>query len=85
MTASELKYQVESSGRESHFFTRRTMKFFGDTMRNYGVRGPVTVENTLGEKFECYELYRRNPVKHGLRESAYFDAKTFERVHPKRS
>ena len=45
MTASELKYQVEVSGNEPHYFTRSTMKFFGDTMRNYGVRsGEVTAD-----------------------------------------
>lgn len=34
MTPSELKYQVEQTG--SNFFDRKTMKFFGDTMKNYG-------------------------------------------------
>lgn len=80
MTASELKYCVEEAGHDSHFFTRQTMKFFGDTMRNYGVRGPVTVEQYDGAKRSVYELYRRRPVKHGLQSSAYFDAETFARV-----
>lgn len=34
MTPSELKYQVEQTG--SHHFDRKSMKFFGDTMSNYG-------------------------------------------------
>lgn len=38
MNASELKYRVETAEHAPHFFTRRTMNFFGDTMRNYGVR-----------------------------------------------
>ena len=38
MTASELKKQVKKHNPESHFFDRETMKAFGDTMRNYGVR-----------------------------------------------
>lgn len=78
MTASELKYRVESAGHESHFFTRQTMKFFGDTMRNYGARGPGTIQTYSGTA-TVYELYRRRPVKHGLRDSAFFDAETFER------
>lgn len=88
MTASELKYRVEVSGNEPHFFTRSTMKFFGDTMRNYGVRsGEVTANyNADGEYVEggvtvkVWELYRKNPVKHGLQNSAYFDQSTFRRV-----
>lgn len=78
MTPSELKYHVEKAGHEPHFFTRRTMKFFGDTMRNYGVRGPVTIKTARGDA-RVYELYRRHAVKHGLKSSAYFDAETFER------
>ena len=78
MNASELKYRVENAGHESHFFTRKTMKFFGDTMRNYGARGPVTIQTYSGP-CEVFELYRRRPVKHGLRDSAFFDAETFER------
>ena len=69
MTASELKYRVEQ-GKDRFFFTRDTMKFFGDTMRNYGVR----------DGGEVWELYRKHPVKHGLRDSAYFDKETYTRI-----
>ena len=41
MNASELKRKVESAGREPYFFTRSSMKFFGDTMRNYGAREKI--------------------------------------------
>lgn len=68
MTPSELKYNVDQTG--SYFFTRSTMRFFGDTMKNYGVR----------DAGMCWELYRRRPVKHQLQASAYFDKKTFERI-----
>ena len=70
MNASELKYQVEQAGTCEHFFTRKTMKFFGDTMQNYGVRSAGDV----------WELYRRRAVKCGLKNSAYFDKVTFCRV-----
>lgn len=80
MNASDLKYHVEQTG--SNFFTRKTMNFFGDSMRNYGVRS-ATVETWGGERVECWELYRKQPVKYGRKESAYFDKRTFERVHPK--
>jgi hypothetical protein len=78
MTASELKYRVESAGHEPHFFTRRTMRFFGDTMRNYGCRATRIYIRT-GESVPVWELYRKRPVKHGLTGSAFFDRSTFER------
>lgn len=91
MTPSDLKYHVEQNGREPHFFTRQTMKFFGDTMRNYGVRSATIWSNhysdgvysTDGVEREVWELFRRRPVKNGLSSSAYFDKNTFARVFPK--
>jgi hypothetical protein len=74
MTPSELKRKVEETG--SLYFTRNNMKFSGDTMANYGVR-KVTIFKT---NQEVYELYRKRPVKHGLKRSAYFHAVTFERI-----
>lgn len=81
MTPSELKYHVEQSS-DSHFFTRRTMQFFGDTMANYRVRDAGVIQTNSGE-VEAWELYRKQPVKHGLRSSAYFDKATFHRVFKK--
>ncbi len=89
MTSSELKYQVEQAGHEPYFFTHKTMRFFGDTMRNYGVRDGGTIETEWDEAgnytetsrtIEIWELYRKKPVKHGLSKSVYFDKKTFKRV-----
>ena len=45
MTPSELKYNVELNDPQSFFFTRQTMRFFGDTMSNYGVRSAVIVSD----------------------------------------
>lgn len=81
-TASDLKRAVEQANHEAFFFTRDTMKFFGDTMANYGVRQPREVTTNTGEKVQAYELYRRRPVKHGLKTSAWFCAETFRRVFP---
>jgi hypothetical protein len=81
-TASDLKHAVEEAGYSPHFFTRDTMRFWGDTMRNYGVRQPVEVETPSGDRVMAYELFRRRPVKHGLTNSAWFCAETFRRVHP---
>jgi hypothetical protein len=84
-TASDLKYQVESAGRCPHFFSRASLKFFGDRMANYGIRKPAPLVCGYGESrrtVQTIELYRRRPVKHGLQSSAFFDAVTFERVFP---
>ena len=90
MTPSELKAEVQAAGHESHFFDRSSMRFFGDTMRNYGVRSAVVrshydadgnYTSAEGVEIEVWELYRKRPVKHGMRDSAYFDKQTFKRVH----
>ena len=90
MNASELKYQVEAAGHEQYFFGRQTMRFFGDTMRNYGVcRAQVRTDYDEtgayvpggGRVVDVWELYRRRPVQNGLQGSACFDAATFRHVH----
>ncbi len=90
INATELKFRVELCGHESHFFTRRTMRFFGDTMRNYGVRSATirTNYNDAGEfvegglDIEVWELFRRRPVKHGLQSSAFFRKGNYKRAFP---
>jgi len=67
MTPSELKYQYETK-QSGHFFERKTMKFFGDTMKNYGCRNAGS----------HWELYRKRSVKHGVSSSHYFDKVTFD-------
>lgn len=79
-TASDLKFHVERGGQEPYFFNRGTMKFFGDRMKNYGVRQPKVVEIIGGERVLAYELFRRQTVKHGLKSSAWFHATEFRQV-----
>lgn len=78
-TPAELKRLTRET--EPFFFTRSTMDFFGDTMGNYGCRnaGPIQTRNGM---VACWELYRRRPVRHGLRDSAYFCKATLRRVFP---
>lgn len=77
MDTHELKRNVESTG--SYFFTREAMSFFGDTMRNFGVR-PGRLRRFSGDIVDVWELYRRQPVKHGLKDSHFFHMETFEKV-----
>ena len=38
MTPHDIRYAYQTGGSNRHFFDRSAMKFFGDTMRSYGVR-----------------------------------------------
>jgi len=75
MTASELKHNVENIGKCDIFFDRSTMKFFGDTMKNYGVCSDIL------DSVPVWVLYRKRAVKNNLRSSTYFTKDTFKRVH----
>lgn len=79
MTASDLKWEVENAGHSPHFFTRSSMKFFGDTMRNYGVCEAV-IDTHTEKGVEVWELYRKKPVKNGLQSSAYFRKDNFSKA-----
>lgn len=79
ISVSELAQRVSATG--SVFFTRDSMRFFGDTMRNYRVVGPVTINTPTEHGVTVWELARKKPVKHKLQSSAYFDVSTFERRH----
>lgn len=71
-TPSDLRGFVEN-GSDSHFFDRDTMRFFGDTMKNYGIRHHAGVIDRSGDHhFGVIELYRRKPVMNGLSRSAWF-------------
>ena len=71
ITLSQFAYRVGQTG--SYFFSPKTMKFFGDTRKNYR----LSTVNIDGKEY--YKLSRKKPVKHGLQSPAYFDM-TFERV-----
>ena len=82
MTSSELKYQHERNNPDGYFFCRKTMSFFGDTMRNYAVsKQPVTIKTPSGDNVECYELRRKRAVRHGNTSSAFFACYDFRIVH----
>lgn len=80
-TASDLRAFVEASGKSPFFFDRQTMRVWGDTMANYGVR-KTTIE-TYDGPLQVWELFRHRPVKNGLQSSAYFCCDTFARRWPK--
>lgn len=81
MSPSQLKLHVEEAGHDRFFFTKDTMRFFGDRMSNYGVRSAVVKKG--GEDVSVWELYRKKPVKHGLQDSAFFCKETFKRIFSK--
>jgi len=72
MTPLELKYQTRHTA--PYHFTRSNMHFFGDTIKNYGVR------NSTMDGIEVWELYRKNPVKYDLQNSIYFRKDNFKGI-----
>jgi hypothetical protein len=69
MTASDLKYLYGRNNPGGHFFDRDTMRFFGDTMRNFGVRDGGKISAVTGDGIsgvEVWELFRKRPIKGGL-------------------
>ena len=63
-TASALKYKHETAHPDSHFFDKKTMRFFGDTMSNYKIGRQIAVcKRYDGGTVDCWELKRRKPVK----------------------
>lgn len=53
-TPSQLKQFVENGPDENYYFTRKTMRFFGDTMANFGIR-----HHNKGTPNHFVELYRK--------------------------
>jgi hypothetical protein len=77
---SDLKYFYQEQGKGGfHFFDRGTMQFFGDTMRNYGLR------DATFNGVPCWELYRRRKLaKSGLKCSTFFskiDLTTYSEIN----
>ena len=68
MRPSELKAKLQAVGND--FFNPKTMAFWGDTMKNFRCR----------DAGDCWELYRAQPVKHGVNDSYFFKKTDFSRV-----
>jgi len=71
MTPSKLKAAILAAWPESHFFDRATMRFWGDTMANFGCR----------DAGDAWELYRKRPITDGIAHSHFFDKKTLREVY----
>jgi hypothetical protein len=82
MTVSELKYRYKENNPDGHFFDYKTMRFFGDTMHNFGVYGTEIWDPSVKEHIDVWVLYRRGPVNGGLHGvCAYFSKADFHEVH----
>jgi hypothetical protein len=79
MTVSGLKALYERGNPGGHFFDRDTMRFFGDTMRNFGVADGGKVKTMTAEgiaEAEVWDLYRKRPVHGGLHGHCRYFRKT---------
>lgn len=77
MDKATLRARVTATG--SFYFSRLTMSFFGDTMANYSVSGPVKINTSDGARI-VWVLSRKEAVKHGMRNNAYFDVESYAKV-----
>ncbi len=83
MNASEIKFRHEQNHKDSYFFCRDTMKVFGDTMANFGCFDAGIIQNSMGEKIDCWCIYRKRKVKGGQSGRFYFDKVKFDYVGTK--
>jgi hypothetical protein len=85
MTASKLKHLYQRNHPNGHFFDRKTMRFFGDTMANFGVLdgGKRELATALGvETTEVWVLYRkRSTVRGRAGRVAFFRKDNGQEVH----
>ncbi len=51
---------------DNYYFAKESMRFFGDTMANYGIKK----HTVSGELY--IELRRKKPVIHGMKDSAWW-------------
>lgn len=79
-TVSDLKYVFETEKTESHFFDRKTLKFFGQTMRDFHLYKATKTIN--GQ--ECFVLKGKGKDFRGNRYTSfyYFSVNTLEQVFP---
>jgi hypothetical protein len=75
MSPSQLKNLHLLHFPTSTIFNRANLRFTGDSMSNYAVRNYA-----IGSGVECWELYRKKPVKNGQTASKYFDKTTYKQL-----
>ena len=89
LNPSQLRYEVEQHHPESYFFDRKNMRFFGDTMRNFGcyqdtIRASYSIDGEWepeGIDRDVYVLYRKNAKRNQNKVAGYFCCITFKKVY----
>ena len=73
MKASELKALHMQNAPGGHFFAHKTMQYFGDTMRNFGVK-----KQESGE----WLLFRKRKTRENAAGTGYLFSSDFRLVKP---
>lgn len=84
MTVYGLIERHERNNAGSYFFSRNTLKFFGERISEMRVlKKQATITDYCGKEHNCYVLssYQRNYPCGARRAYHYFDSETFEVVH----
>lgn len=84
MRASELKRKYEENNPGGYFFSKATMRFFGNDLRTMRVSEKLKITDYTGRTREAYKLTAPGRDVLGEKRIAYhyFDAKTFELIYP---
>jgi hypothetical protein len=73
-------YQERNGG---HFFDRKTMRFFGQTMRDISVYGFEFVADYDGTTHDCYRVESRGNIDgYRFSHTHYFNRDTLAEIHP---
>ena len=74
--------EVTRSANTRYYFSKDTMRFFGDRISNYGIRHAI-IDGHDETDVPVWELYRKKPVKMNKQDSAYFRKDNFEVIREK--
>lgn len=78
MDQYKLKRMYQEKNPNGHFFDRKTLKFFGERMRDmYVYKTPESITTPSGDVHECWRLRKRGDCGVNY---AFFDTTTFENV-----
>ena|GEM_PF-6355984 len=79
-TAAQLKRLHEYHNPKSYFFSRKSMRFFGDTMSNFGVRNFKLPSGDVFLLYRKYATYPNRYVEMKAGTGYLFDKKTFDKI-----
>lgn len=85
MTVYHLKRRHEEKHPKSHYFSRETLKFFGERLSSMRVlKNTAEIKDSSGETHTCFILSKLSKNFSGktFRNYDYFDVETLDHISP---